>query len=289
MTALITSKPLSLIAALGASLALIACGNDDNGDTTNTGGTTTSGTEVSTDNNAAAGTDVGNPNSPGTQAMILGDPDAPVLLVEYASVTCGACAAFHVNAYPELKEKYIDTGKVKLEYREFPTAPAQLSYLGSALARCAADSKGSQAYFAMVGTLFNNQQKWVNQTNFQSEILSYAAQAGLSEEAFRACVGRDEIIGAINDNVRIGRDEYGVDSTPTFLVDGDELSGYRTYADFFDMLDEKLVEAGVEPPADAPAQDSAVEQEAVTPTEGAAPSETPAEAPAETPSDEETE
>jgi len=280
MTAHITSKPFSLIAALGASLALIACGNDDTGDTTNTGGTTTGGTEVST-GDTATGTDVGNPNSPGTQAMILGDPDAPVLLVEYASVTCGACAAFHVNAYPDLKEKYIDTGKVKLEYREFPTAPAQLSYLGSALARCAADSKGSQAYFAMVGTLFNNQQKWVNQTNFQSEILSYAAQAGLSEEAFRACVGRDEIIGAINDNVRIGRDEFGVDSTPTFLVDGEELTGYRTYDDFFDMLDETLVEAGVEPPADAPADNSALEQEAVTPTEGAAPEEAPAETPAE--------
>ena len=287
MTALINSKPFSLIAALGASLALVACGNDDAGDATVDNGATNNGTAVSADN-AAAGTDVGNPNSPGTRAMILGDPDAPVLLVEYASVTCPACAAFHINAYPELKENYIDTGKVRLEFREFPTAPAQLSYLGSALARCAADSRGSQAYFAMLGTLFNNQREWVNQTNFQSEILSYAAQAGLSEEAFRACVGRDEIIGAINDNVRIGRDEYGVDSTPTFIVDGDELSGYRTYDDFFAMLDEKLVAAGVEPPADTPADDAALEQEAVTPTEGT-PAETNAETPADAPADGETE
>lgn len=274
------SRPIALVTALGACLALIACGNDDAGDAATENGTTNAGTQVSTDTADTAGT-AGNPNSPGTQAMILGDPDAPVLLVEYASTTCPACAAFHLNAYPELKANYIDTGKVKLEFREFPTAPAQLSYLGSALARCAADSKGSQAYFAMLGTLFTNQREWVNQTNFQSEILSYAAQAGLSEEAFRACVGRDEIIGAINDNVRIGRDEYGVDSTPTFLVDGDELSGYRTYADFFDMLDAKLVEAGVEPPADAPAEEAAVEQDAVTPTEGAAPAQTPAEAPAD--------
>lgn len=276
MIAQLHSKPFSLIAALGASLLLIACGNDDGGDTTTDSGTTTGADQAST-GDTVSGTDVGNPNSPGTQAMILGDPDAPVLLVEYASTTCPACAAFHLNAYPELKENYIDTGKVKLEFREFPTSPAQLSYLGSALARCAADSKGSQAYFAMLNTLFNNQRKWVNQTNFQSEILSYAAQAGLSETAFRACVGRDEIIGAINENVRIGRDDYGVNSTPTFLVDGEKIDGYRTYADFFDMLDEILVEAGVEPPADEPAEDAAVQQEAVTPTEGAAPAETPAE------------
>lgn len=246
-----TNRTLSLLAAFGISALLVACGGSseaENNADTGTEAAQTETTQPAADMPAETAAPVADPNSPGTQDMAIGSEEAPLELIEYASVTCPACAAFHQNAYPRLKENYIDTGKVRLVFREFPTAPAQLSYLGSALARCAADTRGSNAYFAMLKTLFANQQKWVSD-NYQSEILSYAAQAGLSEEAFRACVARDEIIGAINDNVASGREEYEVEGTPTFFLNGEKLEGYRTYDDIFALLDEALVEAGAEPPA----------------------------------------
>ena len=250
---LMPSKLAAVIAMTFGALALSACGNGDTetaqaGETASTSAADTDMAQDSADGTAETVTT--DANSPGTQEMTLGDADAPVTLIEYASVTCPACAGFHQAAYPRLKEQYIDTGKVQLVFREFPTSPPQLSYLGSALARCAADRNGPQAYFAMLSTLFANQQQWVSQ-NFQQEILSYAAQAGIGEEAFRECVRREEIIGAINENVEQGRDVDDVTGTPTFILDGEKLEGYRTYDDIFAMIDEALVAAGAEPPADA--------------------------------------
>jgi hypothetical protein len=86
---------------------------------------------------------------------ILGSGSAPVTIVEYASVTCGACAAFHAQTYPTLKSKYIDTGKVRLIMREFPTAPAPVAIGGFMLARCA-----NEKYFPMIEAIFDQQRSW---------------------------------------------------------------------------------------------------------------------------------
>src|SRR5690606_11586810 len=86
---------------------------------------------------------------------VLGSENAPVTIVEYASVTCGACAAFHTQTYPTLKSKYIDTGKVRLIMREFPTAPAPVAIGGFMLARCANDK-----YFPLLEAIFEQQRNW---------------------------------------------------------------------------------------------------------------------------------
>jgi protein-disulfide isomerase len=181
-------------------------------------------------------------NSLATQEMALGNPDAKLTVIEYASVTCPGCAYFHEEVYPQLKTDYIETGKINFIFREFPTAPQQLSYLGFILSRCAADDKGSEAYFAMINTLFKNQRTWVSQTASE-ELLKYAGQAGLTKEAFEACIAREDIIEAINDNITTGRTEDNVDSTPTFVLNGEKMGRYNTAEEFFALLDEAIAKA----------------------------------------------
>lgn len=180
-----------------------------------------------------------------TQDMTLGDENAPLSMIEYASVTCPGCAYFHQDIYPKLKSDYIETGKVRFTFREFPTAPQQLSYLGFVLSRCSADSTGAPAYFAMLNTLFENQRTWVGE-NWQTEILKYAAQAGMSEDDFKTCIERQDILDTINANVKGGIEEYDVSSTPTFIIGEEKMGRYKDAEEFFSMLDEALTLASAE-------------------------------------------
>ena len=173
--------------------------------------------------------------------MTLGAEDAPVTVIEYASVTCPHCATFHETVFPDIKENYIDTGKVRFVFREFPTAPAELSVVGSMLARCAADRGGDEAYFLVLGSLFKTQQKWIYGET-RDELLKIAAQAGIDEAAFDACVRRQELIDLINSNIETGRDRYDVRSTPSFVVDG-TLRHFSTVDDMAAALDEAIAKA----------------------------------------------
>ena len=180
-----------------------------------------------------------------TQEMTLGNPDAKLTVIEYASVTCPGCAYFHANIYPKLKSDYIETGKINFVFREFPTAPQQLAYLGFVLSRCAADEAGPPAYFAMLNTLFQNQRTWVGE-NWQSEILKYAAQAGMSEEDFKACIARQDILDNINETIETGVEKYDVASTPTFILNDEKMGRYKDADEYFAMLDEALAAAEAE-------------------------------------------
>lgn len=189
----------------------------------------------------------------GTGVMMLGDENAPVALIEYASVTCPHCAAYHAYIFPILKEYYIEPGLVRFEFREFPTAPPQLSYLGSSIARCAAAQQGTDAYFAMVGTLFEHQGDWVSQ-DYNAQLGSFVTEAGLDQEAVIECVNGDAIFEAINENVRKGMEEDDVKGTPSFILAGEKLEGYNTatYEGYFEKIDAALTAAGATPPADVP-------------------------------------
>lgn len=190
-----------------AALALAACGQSSS-----EGGSASAG--------SADGGDVVDDTKTGALAeMSLGSADAPVTVIEYASVTCPHCATFHETVFPEIKEKYVDTGKVRFVFREFPTAPAELSVVGSMLARCAADKGGDDAYFLVLGSLFKTQDKWIY-GDTRDELMKIGAQAGLDSEAFDACVRRQELVDLINETVSEGRDRYDINSTPSFIVDG---------------------------------------------------------------------
>ena len=174
--------------------------------------------------------------------MVMGSADAPVTLMEYASVTCPACAAFNTQIIPEIKAKFIDTGKVKLIYREFPTAPANYSIIGSVLARCAAEKSGPDAYFLITDALFRNQQTWVSK-DARAELTKIIAQAGMDEAALDACVARKEIVDIVNENARLGAEKFGVTGTPTFFLNGEKLT-FRTKEDFEKAIADAVAKAG---------------------------------------------
>ena len=184
------------------------------------------------DNNAAVATD--------STDMTMGDENAPVTVVEYASVTCPHCATFHETIFPEIKEKYVDTGKVKFVFREFPTPPAGLSYVGSVLARCAAEKGGSDAYFLVLGSLFKTQKTWIYGDDPKLELQKIAAQAGMDETAFDACLQRQDLVDLINENVRDASEKHNINATPAFVVNGEKIPGVRSIEDMEKHLDEAL-------------------------------------------------
>lgn len=147
---------------------------------------------------------------------ILGKDDAPVTIVEYASFTCGHCANFHANTFPKLKEKYIDTGKVKFIFRVFPTAPAELSIAAGMLAHCA----GKDKYFAMTSALFETQRNWAATADPIPVLLKLANQAGITEEKFRECLSDKKLAQEIQMVAVRGFETFGVDATPTLFING---------------------------------------------------------------------
>jgi protein-disulfide isomerase len=144
--------------------------------------------------------------------MALGDEKAPVTIIEYASMTCPHCAAFHETTYPELKKRYIDTGKVRFIFREFPLD--QLALAAFLLARCAGPGK----YFPMIETLFQQQKEWVVQKPL-GPLLAIAKQAGMTEQAFNECLQNKTLVDGLED-VRQRAMKVGVQSTPSFFING---------------------------------------------------------------------
>jgi protein-disulfide isomerase len=150
----------------------------------------------------------------------LGSANAPIIIVEYASMTCPHCAHFHETTFPELKKRYIDTGKVRFIFREFPLD--MLALAGSLLARCA----GKDRYFPMIETLFSQQKDWVVQKPL-SPMLGIAKQAGFTQQSFDECLENQEIKAGIEET-RTHAMKLGVNSTPTFFINGKIFRGALT-------------------------------------------------------------
>lgn len=149
---------------------------------------------------------------------IIGDPEAPVTIIEYASMTCGHCRAFHVEVYPEIKEKYIDTGKANIYFREFPFDNAAVAAF--MLAQCAGEDK----YFAMIDILFEKQATWAR-GNVVDELFKIAKLAGFTQESFTACLKNQELLDNVVSIQKKAAEDYGVNATPTFFIDGVKYSG----------------------------------------------------------------
>lgn len=153
--------------------------------------------------------------------QVLGDANAPVTIIEYASMTCPHCAHFHETTYPELKKRYIDTGKVKFIFREFPLD--QLAAAAFMLARCA----GSDNYFPMIETLFQQQRDWAVQ-NPVPPLFGVAKQAGFTQQKFEECLTNQKLLEDIETVRNRGAEKYGVNSTPTFFINGKIFRGALT-------------------------------------------------------------
>jgi protein-disulfide isomerase len=127
--------------------------------------------------------------------MAIGSDKAPVTIIEYASMTCPHCAHFSETTFPELKKRYIDTGKVRFIFREFPLD--KLAAAGFMLARCASKDGGGERYMAVVETLFAKQQEWVVPDNPVPPLENIAKQFGFTEESFNACLKDQSIMNGI--------------------------------------------------------------------------------------------
>jgi protein-disulfide isomerase len=171
--------------------------------------------------------------------MAIGRADAPLTLIEYASVTCPHCATWHAEVLPELKQKYVDAGKLRIVFREFPTPPADFSYIGSLLARCAGEKSGANAYFLVIGALMNTQQAWIQGADPKGELMKIAGQAGLDAAAFDACLKRQDLVDLINANVEAGAKDFNISRTPSFVLNGEKIES-RTTEEFIAVIDEKL-------------------------------------------------
>jgi len=157
---------------------------------------------------------------------IMGEPNAPVTIIEYSSMTCPHCATHHRVTMPALKEKYIKTGKVRYVLREFPLDT--LAFAASALARCA----GPEKYFPFVTALYKQQDKWAQGPGSPApRLFKMAKQAGFNEDSFNACMRNKEVISHIEKSMEIGRSKYSVSSTPTLFVNGKKLEKGNSLAD----------------------------------------------------------
>jgi len=153
-----------------------------------------------------------------------GDPKVPVTLIEYAAVTCPHCSDFFLHQFPEIKSKYIDTGKVHFIFREF--ALNALDVAGFMLARCAGDNQ----FFPIVDTLFEKQREWVVQKPLEP-LMAIAKQAGFTQQSFEECLKNQKV----EDGIKWVRDraaeKFGVSGTPTFFVNGKKFTGNPTAAE----------------------------------------------------------
>jgi protein-disulfide isomerase len=158
--------------------------------------------------------------------LVLGNADAPITVVEYASMTCGHCAHFHTTVFPTLKERYIDTGKVRFIMREFPLD--NLAAAASMLARCAGDGKT----FPLISVLFAKQDDWAFvKGDPRPELLKFAKQAGFTQESFEKCLTDQKLLDNIAAVRSRAAETFGVNATPTFFVNGKKLDGVAL-ADF---------------------------------------------------------
>lgn len=160
----------------------------------------------------------------------LGDPNAPVTIVEYASMTCSHCQNFHETTFDAFKAKYVDTGKVYFIFREFPLDP--LAAAAIMLARCAPNDR----YFEMVDLLFNKQREWAFVDDPVTALLNLSKQTGFTEDSFRACLTNQELLDGVNVVRDRAAEKFGVNATPTFFINGEKHAGALT----IEQLDEIL-------------------------------------------------
>jgi protein-disulfide isomerase len=163
--------------------------------------------------------------------MALGPADAPVTITEYSSMSCPHCAAFGENVFPMLRAKYIDTGKVRFVFREFPLDIKAAA--ASMLARCVANGD-AEKFFGTVQLLFQQQQMLMAQTSMTLKVIG--KQAGMSEQAVETCSRDQALLDKLAADQRFAHQVIKVDSTPTFFVNGERLKGAMSFEELEEAI-----------------------------------------------------
>jgi protein-disulfide isomerase len=166
--------------------------------------------------------------------FVLGKKDAPVTIVEYASMTCPHCAQFHATVLPAIKKDYIDKGLVRLVFRDFPLDRYALT--AAVISRCA----GRDRYFSFVDTIFSTLPKWRSESNPMTGLSRIARLGGMSQAEFNACLKNEDVAKKVLDG-RLNADKsFGIRATPTLIVNGDKFSGGLGVDQLRAVIDAKL-------------------------------------------------
>ena len=168
--------------------------------------------------------------------FIIGNDNAPITIIEYASMSCSHCANFHNNTLPDIKKEYIDTGKVKFVFRDFPYNYPAL--LGSMVVRCIP----SEVRYDYMNALYKLQNKWVVRENAitRQELYKIMQTGGMTKEKFDTCLSNVDLENKILQEVMAAQSEFNIRSTPSFLINGDLLEGDKSIKVFRQILDKIL-------------------------------------------------
>ena len=169
---------------------------------------------------------------------ILGNQNALVEVIEYASLTCPHCAAFHNGPWPTLKKEFLDTGKIKLIYRDFPTD--QLALAASMIAKCAPESR----YFSLIKLMFRTQDKWRKSRNPREALSTIGRLAGMSQATIDACMNNQAVLDGVLKQREEGIKKFNIDATPTLIVNGEKLEAGLTLEEFREKFNKAHLEAG---------------------------------------------
>jgi protein-disulfide isomerase len=154
---------------------------------------------------------------------VLGDADAPITIIEYASLTCPHCASFHNDVLPQLKSEWLDTGRARLVFRDFPLDRIALN--AALLARCMPEDR----YFGFLAVLFRSQDTWARSADPIAALSQLARTAGMIPESIDACFANEELLNTVVARVKDAQEQY---DTPSFVVNGEVMAGARGYEDF---------------------------------------------------------
>jgi protein-disulfide isomerase len=160
----------------------------------------------------------------------LGDPNAPVTIIEYSSLTCPHCAHFHIDTLPALKERYIQTGEVRLVFRDFPLNQRALE--AAVLAHCS----GPDRYYGFIDVLFKQQASWATAEGL-GPLRQIGRLAGLSEEEMDACLADQALADSILQVRLEAQETYEVNSTPSFVIDDEVIAGALGIDEFAEIID----------------------------------------------------
>ncbi len=174
--------------------------------------------------------------------FILGDRDAAVTFIDYASMSCPHCASFYDEAFDDLKEEYIDTGKVRFVYRDFPLN--QPSLTAAAISICRAyefdEDNRAQGYHDFVKTMYNTQNSWIFKEDYSEKLVSIAVLEGMDKDLAKKCAKDTQIYDQILQARIIAAKELEIQSTPTFFINGKRVQGFVGYKKIKELIDYEL-------------------------------------------------
>ncbi|MBL4802499.1 MAG: thioredoxin domain-containing protein [Emcibacter sp.] len=179
--------------------------------------------------------------------MIIGDKDAPIEIIEYASTTCPHCATFHKEILPKLKKKYVETGKVKIIFRNYVFTNSPFDVFAASLNRCVSEKK----FFPLLGLYFKRQASWIKYKEFselkpygkyaalgfaKGEAIKIAKIAGMKESVAYQCLASTDVLKFLTDGNKLAKEKYDIESTPSVIVGGKKLDSYS-----FEAIEEAIL------------------------------------------------